>query len=892
MASIADVFFQALLDDKELQVQAQKSGDKAGETLGERMSSGISTKMRAGLAVISAGAAIATKGMVELDDVTQQFTADTGASADEANRARKAINEMAGRNLQPMREIGGALGKVHTDLGLVGDQAEDTTEDFLHFARVTKRDAAEEVAAFDDILDAYGETADKIPGIMDKLVVSHQEYGGAIADDEAALAAMAPQLKAFNLGIDDGIALLNLFKSSGLDAASVPKALNSAIQKLDGRPLKDFLEELSAIADPGKRAQRAIEIFGSKAGVQLANAIKPGVASLDTFRITTDEAAGATDDARDALDSTWGNRFQLLIKGATSKLIELGSAFGPVLTGVASVASIGGALGLDRFVGSFARKMLEAGKAGGEALIDGIGTTTGAAGTVVGNFFASRIENVLDPTRNTLLGRITRRTAAVTGALWGATFGVATKVAEVISSVLVKLPGAGAVRAAVLSSAISLGTLQGTTMGKAAGLAFKGGFVIGLAAIASDLENITSDLGKDLGEGLRPDFLEDIGQAWADWRANTDWPLGQRNAPDWASLGDDAEAGASGVAQSVADGMSDLSNFPGKVADDLGVGLAAGAPTVAAGAETGITDPIVQSVIDARHEAVAEAKPTPRAIADSLREGRFNVKDAGEALKEAFKNAISPTKEIAAIEGFLAGKRLAKAMNDKRPEVRAEAQAWKAAAEERLFALQNKVPQIALATGQEYADALASKKKESSSAAQQVALAAAARLRALRLYDEGRDAGQQFASGLRSTSNLTASAAAYLAKAASNYLEFGSPTKLGPFSEKGGPEGWGRIGALDWVKGWLVDPRPTIRSLAESAASALAVPFGGPRVPDVGGGLATAASVASAHATSGLATAAAAGERHYHLTVQGDLVAKDPPSVLTALRRLEAVAGA
>lgn len=294
--------------------------------------------------VMAAGFGIATRGLLELQNVTADFRAETGASADEADRAGKAINAMAGRNIQPLNEVGAALTKVHTDLGLTGEAAEKTTERFLKFGRATKQNAAEAVVAFDDILDAWGLTAGDAGQIMDKLVASHQKYGGSIVENQRSLANLAPQLKALNLDVDDGIALLNLFATSGLDASKAQFALNSAIQKLPpGTSMDDFIAQLAAIEDPAVRARRAIEVFGARGGAGLANAIRPGMKSLDDFKTTTEENTDATIKAANVLDSTWGARFQLMIKGAGSALIGFGSNFGPVLTGMAALASLGGA---------------------------------------------------------------------------------------------------------------------------------------------------------------------------------------------------------------------------------------------------------------------------------------------------------------------------------------------------------------------------------------------------------------------------------------------------------------------------------------------------------------------------------------------------------------------
>src|SRR3990172_5042424 len=192
MASIADVFFKALLDDKQLQIDAVKAGDKAGQTLGQRMSSGLKSGLRTVVfGALTGGLALATKGVMELENVTADFTAQTGLAGEEAKKAGQAINEMAGSNMQPMAEIGEALGVVHTDLGETGDAAEDTALSFLKFGRATKQGPAAAVRAFDDILDAWNLTADSSEEIMDKLVVSHQKYGGAIEGNQTAVAAPA-----------------------------------------------------------------------------------------------------------------------------------------------------------------------------------------------------------------------------------------------------------------------------------------------------------------------------------------------------------------------------------------------------------------------------------------------------------------------------------------------------------------------------------------------------------------------------------------------------------------------------------------------------------------------------------------------------------------------------
>ena len=114
----------------------------------------------------------------------------------------------------------------------------------------------------------------------------------------------------------------------------------------------------------------------------------------------------------------------------------------------------------------------------------------------------------------------------------------------------------------------------------------------------------------------------------------------------------------------------------------------------------------------ASNAAVEAARPTARKIADSLLENRFNVKDAWDAINKVTKDTLGRQKEIAAIEAFLTSSRMKKGLESARPEVRAEYEAWKVAAEERLEALRLKVPDYALKTGQGYSEALADRRQQ------------------------------------------------------------------------------------------------------------------------------------------------------------------------------------
>lgn len=361
MASIFDVFGRLLLDDKQFQADAEKAGDQAGLTVGKRMSmalKSVGAKVIGG--ALATGFGLAAKGAVELENAVASFQAATGASAQEAQAAGKVINRVAGEERTSLEAVTEAAIRVKRDLGATGDTAALLTKQFVRFARVTRQDAAGAVSAYDDILDSWGLTASDAVGIMDKLLVSQQRFGGEITETQQTLAALAPAMRAANLTIDDGIALLGLFGAKGLDAGQASAAFAKALTKVKSpEELKAAIADISNTQDSFQRAAKAADLFGAKAGAKLANAL--GGANLDDYAISVADAAGAVDKAADVLDNTFSGRIAKALSVAGAQLREFGAGFGPALTGLAALASLAGTLGGGKLVGGLAKGVTKGG---------------------------------------------------------------------------------------------------------------------------------------------------------------------------------------------------------------------------------------------------------------------------------------------------------------------------------------------------------------------------------------------------------------------------------------------------------------------------------------------------------------------------------------------------
>jgi Phage-related minor tail protein len=807
---------------------AEKKYGDSGAKSGAAFSKGLGLAFK-GIGVVATGAfALATKGLIELDNVTADYRRETGATAEEAKRAGKAINDMAGRNLQPMAEIGSALAAVHTQMGLTGDEAEQMTERFLRFGRATGQDATQAVKSFDDILDAWGLTAADADKIMDNLIASHQKYGGSLEDNQRALSAMAPQLRALNMTWEDGVGLLNLFASSGLDAASAQRALNSAISNLPpGQSLQDFIAHLATIPDDGARAREAITVFGQRAGAGLANAIKPGRDSIDAFKLATDQYAGATNKAADAADSTFGAQIQKAIRGFGSAMNDAFRDAGPLLTGLGALTSVGATLGVDTLLKKLAPKIIDGMKAigekAGDALGDGMQSIwTGAGGTVIGNNIASRIEAILAPGESGT-GRAVRFIGAKLGAAMGIAMGAAMAVAEPIAAAILKIPGAAPVQAAVARAGAAIGLELGTAIA----LGVAGAAVVAIAipiaqwadeGIENEKKKIADRVNKAISEGT----LEGLDAAQkelegglrsargAHMDALAKWYEGQLAAVHSAILSTTADIKAQTPA--VAGASADLGDAIAKPIDD-------GGQAAVRGVRIGLNS-ILQNIRDARTElnaiaqGVADAIWDPQIKAAELAQTKLDlaaeariIKDK-HSTKEQVREAQNRTTElqkqlfiqiadlttygtdaqrIAKIKAALASKEVATAYRNGTPEQRAAIDLWRTTMNGELTQLQTAAHKGGDATADKFSGALGSKENQgaTSRAADRIAESASKPLKGASTNADtwGGNVVESFAKGISGAIQWVVNAASGVAAAVWKYLHHSTPDPASPLAD-------------------------------------------------------------------------------------------------------------
>ena len=276
----------------------------------------------------------AKEAFEELDEGRDTLIRATGATGEVAESLTESYHNVAKSINADLSDIGGVIGEVNTRFGYTGEQLEETALQFLKFSDIAGVDAVEAVRNVSRALQNAGIDSSEYSTILDQIAAAAQTSGISASTLTQNLTKYGAQLRAVGYDTDDIIALLAQFEISGINAETAIKGITTAVGKW-GKAGKDSSEEFKQLVEEIKKAPSeadaaalAIENFGSKAGTELADAIRTGRLGFDDFK---DVVSGAEGTVSRTFDETQGISDQIALTMNTIK-IETGEVFEDLAT--------------------------------------------------------------------------------------------------------------------------------------------------------------------------------------------------------------------------------------------------------------------------------------------------------------------------------------------------------------------------------------------------------------------------------------------------------------------------------------------------------------------------------------------------------------------------------
>ncbi len=269
------------------------------------------TKISAPLAAIGGFAA---KAALDIDEALDRIQAGTGATGTAMAGLEADFKAVASAVPQSFDETAGVLSDLNTRLGISGQLLQDVAISAMDASRLLGSNLTETVTQSARAIQNWGVPAAQVPKTLDKLFVASQQSGIGMDKLSAQMTQFGPILRTAGVDLDTTIALLSGFERQGVNTEAVMAGLKTSLGKLaasgvpTGNALSRLIGSIRSAQTPTEAMKRAVELFGKKAGPELAAAIREGRFGVDEMAKSLATASGAiqkTAQGTDGFSEQW-----------------------------------------------------------------------------------------------------------------------------------------------------------------------------------------------------------------------------------------------------------------------------------------------------------------------------------------------------------------------------------------------------------------------------------------------------------------------------------------------------------------------------------------------------------------------------------------------------------
>lgn len=352
----------------------------------------------------------------EAESTVVKATGASGAALD--GLTTSMMNAYAASKSGSLDDTAAALGEINTKMALTGDELTDVTGKFLDYSNITGTNVVGSVQSVTKIMNKWGIEADQVEGVLDRLAYAGQISGISVDSLSSTVTNSSATFQALGMDLDNAIGLLANLELYGTSSQTVVTGLRTAVNNFakDGldaeTALQAVINEIATMGNESEATALAVETFGSRAGQELAGAIRSGAISVDTLTSSLEVAEGtlaSTAETAQTLDQKWTQASNNISSAFTT-------AVQPTLDGISS-----GFAGIVNSTGTFLNEHPKVTKA-----ITAIGVGLGVMVVAIAGVSVASL---------TAIPAVAALGTAISAAIWPITL-IAAAVAAVVGAVL------------------------------------------------------------------------------------------------------------------------------------------------------------------------------------------------------------------------------------------------------------------------------------------------------------------------------------------------------------------------------------------------------------------------------------------------------------------------
>jgi len=329
------------ISDFQAKMDKVTSGLKSAASRLSSIGKTLSLKITAPLVAMGT---VATKAALDIDEAMDLIAAGTGAQGKELEALQQSWKALAANVTQGFEVSAQVLADFNTRLGLTGKALTDLSKLALDAARLLNEDVNAVVTQASKAMQDWGVSTQEASSFMNKLFVAAQATGAGMSTLSTQLYKYGAALRGMGFDTNSAIALLSQFEKQGVNTELVIGSLRIGLGKLANEGITDAGMAFEALINKIKNAestteatQIAMEVFGTRAGPDLATAIREGRFEIEEMVKTLEESQGAIEKtvaATDGFSEQWQrtkNSFLLAIEPIGTQILGLAERGMPLL---------------------------------------------------------------------------------------------------------------------------------------------------------------------------------------------------------------------------------------------------------------------------------------------------------------------------------------------------------------------------------------------------------------------------------------------------------------------------------------------------------------------------------------------------------------------------------
>lgn len=316
--------------------QAESHSKGAIGKIGDVLKTGLTAAVAGiGLAVAGAVAGFgvaAFKAGQELDAAFDNIIIKTGATGAELDSLKTDFKSVFTSIPTDAESASSVLAILNTRLGLTGDTLTELTKPLLEATRLLGGDAKTNTELFTRVVGDWGVAQGDATKVLDQFFAASQNTGVGLDGLMGKVVQFGAPLRLMGFSLQDSIALFAKWEKEGVNSELVMGSLRIAAGKFAdaGLPLRDSLlatfKSIKDNTDGSAALAEAMDVFGARAGPDMAAAIREGRFEFEDLLKTLDDSQGAILDTA-AATADFGERWTVISNKITTALEPLGMAF-------------------------------------------------------------------------------------------------------------------------------------------------------------------------------------------------------------------------------------------------------------------------------------------------------------------------------------------------------------------------------------------------------------------------------------------------------------------------------------------------------------------------------------------------------------------------------------